>query len=81
MYIDNFRCMVNCTIKLQGLSLLLGENGTGKTSLFDALRVLQSFVSGDGTSWTAFRRKTYAAGKMIVWRSDLSWKDRCRGPL
>jgi predicted ATPase len=44
----NFRCLVNFELKLGRVSLLLGKNGTGKTSVFDALYRVQQFVSGDG---------------------------------
>jgi hypothetical protein len=42
--IDNFRCFTNFDIKLDAINLLLGINGSGKTSLFRLLRNLQSFI-------------------------------------
>ena len=54
IYIDNFRTLVNVTIPLKGNALLLGENGTGKTAVFDALRCLQKFISGEIPVKTAF---------------------------
>jgi predicted ATPase len=47
LYADNFRCLVNFELKLARLSLLLGENGSGKTSAFEVLHRLRSFVDGD----------------------------------
>jgi len=38
---------VNFELKLDPVVLLLGPNGTGKTSVFDVLRRLQDFVIGD----------------------------------
>ena len=54
LYIDNFRTLVNVTILLKRNALLLGENGTGKTSVFDALRCLQRFISGELSVKAAF---------------------------
>lgn len=48
IYIDNFRCLVNFELSVDGINLFLGPNGTGKSALFDVLRKLQSFVSGEG---------------------------------
>ncbi|MCX7045076.1 MAG: AAA family ATPase [Candidatus Sumerlaeota bacterium] len=48
VYIDNFRSLVNFDLHLQPLCLLLGENGTGKSSVFDCLYLLQKFILGEG---------------------------------
>ncbi|MBF0623236.1 MAG: AAA family ATPase [Magnetococcales bacterium] len=44
IYIDNFRCLVNFELKFDPITLLLGTNGSGKTSVFDILRRLQDFI-------------------------------------
>jgi predicted ATPase len=54
IYIDNFRCLVNFEIKLEPLSLLLGDNGAGKSTVFDVLRRLQDFISGRTKTDEAF---------------------------
>jgi predicted ATPase len=54
VYIDNFRCLVNFELRLDRLNLLLGENGTGKTTVFDVLRRLQRFVTGSAKVDTVF---------------------------
>jgi predicted ATPase len=46
IHIDNFRCLVNFDLKLDRLNLLLGDNGGGKTAVFEALRRLQGFLGG-----------------------------------
>lgn len=48
LYIDNFRCFVNFEYKPERKQLLLGANGSGKSSLLDAVRVLKAFVSAQG---------------------------------
>jgi len=35
--IENFRCFKNITIELEQLSILVGENGVGKTSILEAI--------------------------------------------
>jgi predicted ATPase len=44
IYVDNFRCLVNFELKLDRLNLLMGENGSGKTTVFEVLRRLQRFL-------------------------------------
>jgi predicted ATPase len=47
IYIDNFRCFVNFEYKPETKQLLLGANGSGKSSLLDAVRDLKKFVKGN----------------------------------
>jgi len=46
IYIDNFKCLVNFELKFDSINLLLGNNGVGKTTVFEALRQIQFFVLG-----------------------------------
>ena len=46
IYADNFRCLVNFELQLDRINLLLGENGTGKTTVFELLYRLQQFLAG-----------------------------------
>jgi predicted ATPase len=54
LYVHNFRCLVNFELKLDRLNLLLGVNGSGKSSVFDVLRKLQDFVLEDALASQAF---------------------------
>ena len=47
IYIDNFRCLTNFRIKPGGFQLWLGDNGSGKTSVLDALRYVQRLIRGE----------------------------------
>ncbi|MEQ8996720.1 MAG: AAA family ATPase [Coleofasciculus sp. B1-GNL1-01] len=48
IYIDNFRCLVNFEVKLENnISLLLGGNGSGKTTVFNVIEKLQKFIIGN----------------------------------
>ncbi len=54
MYADNFRCLVNFTLQFDPINLLLGENGTGKTTVFEVLYRLQQFLSGNAKVLNVF---------------------------
>lgn len=45
IYIDNFKSLVNFEINLtDSISILLGNNGSGKSTVFEVLRKLQKFI-------------------------------------
>jgi predicted ATPase len=44
IFADNFRALVNFELRPGRLSLLLGENGSGKTSVFDVLGNLRDLI-------------------------------------
>jgi predicted ATPase len=44
IYVDNYKCFVNCEVKFDQINLLMGDNGVGKTSAFEVLRALKNFV-------------------------------------
>lgn len=48
LYVHNFKCLVNFELNLAGRdsTLLVGRNGTGKSSIRDALRILQRVARG-----------------------------------
>ena len=43
-YADNFRCLTNFELELDQTNIFLGPNGSGKTSVFDALRKIQNLI-------------------------------------
>jgi predicted ATPase len=55
LYIDNYKCLVNFDLELQPLQLILGLNGTGKSSVFEVLSKIRAFVLGDGRTTELFR--------------------------
>jgi predicted ATPase len=67
IYADNFRCLVNFELKLDRLNLLLGENGTGKTTVFDVLYCLQQFLAGNAKVLNVFPSR-----ELTRWQSSLS---------
>lgn len=44
LYVDNFRCLENFELDLDETNVFLGRNGTGKTSVLNVLRNIQSLI-------------------------------------
>ena len=47
VYVDNYRCFVNFEMRLAQQQLIVGVNGTGKSTLLDVLRALKDLSTGD----------------------------------
>ena len=56
LYIDNFRCFVNFEYKPERKQLLLGANGSGKSSLLDAILFVKWFMEGGENRFTQSTR-------------------------
>src|SRR5580698_8123560 len=56
LYIDNFRCFVNFEYKPERKQLLLGANGSGKSSLLAAIRFIKGFVEDRESPFTQSSR-------------------------
>jgi predicted ATPase len=56
IYIDNFCSFVNFEYRPERKQLLLGANGSGKSSLFSAIRFLKRFIEGDENPFTQVTR-------------------------
>ncbi len=75
IYIDNFRCLTNFRIRPGDFQLWLGDNGSGKTSVLDALRCVQRLMRGENvedifnrnslTAWDKRRYQTIGFSLMI----------------
>jgi len=46
MYADNYKCLVNFECQFDDINLVMGVNGSGKSTVFDALRDIRDFVTG-----------------------------------
>ena len=44
LYVTNYRCLVNFEFKPNAKQLVIGRNGTGKTTVFDVLTMLRDIV-------------------------------------
>ncbi|HEX8440388.1 AAA family ATPase [Archangium sp.] len=70
LYVDNYKCLVNFDLRLGGEHLLMGRNGTGKTTVFEVLsgirklhqkiaRVQDVFPTSTLTRWQKRSRQTF----------------------
>lgn len=88
VYIDNFRSFQNFEYRPEKKQLLLGANGSGKSSLLAVIRHLKSFVKGDSTEFTqstrtrwvdsptqVFELEATLDGKRFEYRLELGYAD------
>jgi energy-coupling factor transporter ATP-binding protein EcfA2 len=47
LYCDNYKCLVNFEFRPQPLQLLMGLNGSGKSTAFEVLELIGAFVRGE----------------------------------
>ena len=57
VYIDNYKCLVNFEYRPGAAQLILGGNGTGKSSVFEVLSLLRSLLDG-ATTMHLFNNKS-----------------------
>ena len=75
LYIDNFRCFSNFELSLDSMDLLLGANGSGKSTIFDVLAKVQNFVAfGQKVERTFSEADITRWSKLKVQRFELSVK-------
>lgn len=48
LYVDNFRCLVNFELKLDRQQLILGSNGSGKSTVLEVLSGIKALLNGSG---------------------------------
>ena len=58
LYADNYRCFSAFTLELSPLSVLLGCNGTGKSTVLELFAKIRDFVMGRGRSLDLFPAET-----------------------
>jgi predicted ATPase len=91
VYIDNFRSFQNFEYYPETKQLLLGPNGSGKTSLLEVLRRLKSFVKGGSNVFTqstrtrwrdssaqVFELEATLSSKKFEYRLELSYPEVTR---
>jgi len=93
LYIDNFRCFVNFEYRPERKQLLLGANGSGKSSLLDAVRLLKEFIKGrdipftqsSRTRWQdrplqVFEIEALIDGKLHAYRVEIRYSSKSNAP-
>jgi predicted ATPase len=70
IYIDNFRCFVNFEYRPERKQLLLGANGSGKSSLIDAIKHIKRFVAGDDNPFTQSTRTRWQDKSLQVFEIE-----------
>jgi energy-coupling factor transporter ATP-binding protein EcfA2 len=70
VYIDNFRSFQNFEYFPNSKQLLLGANGSGKSSLLEVLRRLKSFVKGDSNQFTQSTRTRWLTSSTQVFELE-----------
>lgn len=72
LYVDNFRSLSNFDITLPRLAFLLGENGSGKSSLFDVIFKLRGVLAGEpiATLFPASTRTRWDTRSMQTFEID-----------
>ena len=67
-YVHNFRCLENFELPISGQSsvLLIGENGSGKTTISLALEILQRIAGGENRVGGLVKPKDFTRGRSDV---------------
>lgn len=68
LYVHNFRCLENFELSLKGMSsaLLIGGNGTGKSTIASALELLQSIGRGINRIGELIQPKDFAFNRSNI---------------
>lgn len=60
LYVHNYKCLVNFEINFdQDISLFLGANGSGKSTVFEVLRKVTDFILGERRVWDVFYQNDF----------------------
>ncbi|MBU0719635.1 MAG: AAA family ATPase [Planctomycetes bacterium] len=65
LYASNFRTLVNFELDFGPLTLLLGPNGSGKTTVFDVIRLVRDFLRGEMTTTDLFATTTLTRWQQV----------------
>jgi predicted ATPase len=76
LYIDNFRCFVNFEYKPERKQLLLGANGSGKSSLLQVLRMLKEFIEDRDNPFTQSSRTRWLSRPLQVFEIEALLDER-----
>lgn len=65
LYVNNFRCLENFDLPLKGMSsaLLMGGNGSGKSTVLHALEILQRIARGENRTGRLLQPEDFSYGR------------------
>ena len=68
LYVHNFRCLENFELPIAGLNSVLpiGDNGSGKSTVRQAIRILQRIARGENRIDNLLKPKDFAFGRKEV---------------
>lgn len=76
--VDNYCSLVNFKIDFSSINLLLGNNGTGKSTIISLIAALRSFILGKTDTFTAFGFHTLTRWQSVplqTFEFSLTYKD------
>ena len=64
LYVNNFRCLENFDLPLKGMSsaLLMGGNGSGKSTVLHVLEILQRIARGENRTGRLLPPEDFPSG-------------------
>ncbi len=66
LYVNNYKCLINFTLPIQNINLILGGNGSGKSTVFEVLSKLQMFITGIDRSVLT---KIFSSDTLTKWQT------------
>lgn len=66
LIIKNFKSIKNCDISLSELNVLIGENGTGKTNLLDAISYFYRNLTDSDISEHVFDENNHYSNELRI---------------
>ena len=69
LYVNNYKCLVNFELSFARTTLLVGLNGSGKSTVFDVLEYLREFVVGEALEDEADVEEIFPSDSLTRWQS------------
>ncbi len=70
LYVNNYKCLVNFELSLARATLLVGLNGSGKSTVFDVLEYLREFAAGEALEDEADVEDIFPSDSLTRWQNS-----------